>query len=148
MSRAAERTRRVDQLVRARLDPLEPVWPPAALMFGCLLEPRFGGVFVCRIGPEAGLWVAGRIYQALDMTAVGQDERAAFAKEFRGFVATLPRRDVVGGAADDVAVHVDAAHVEWYAAHQELAVLHERIGLDHIEEVAVQLARQARRVAV
>src|SRR5262245_39630212 len=90
--------------VGARLDPVEPVRPPAAAVLYRLLAPRLRSRGARRAGPEARLGIAGRIDEALYVAAVGEHEGAGLAIELRGVVAALPRRDVIGEAGDDIAV--------------------------------------------
>src|SRR5262249_8958004 len=69
----------------ARLDPVEPVRPPAAAVLRCLRAPRLRVRCARRTGPEARLRIAGRIEQALNMAAVGEREGATLAVELRRF---------------------------------------------------------------
>src|SRR5262245_58448360 len=106
-------------------------------MPGRSLEPRLRALRARRTGPEARLGIAGRIEQALNMTAVGEHEGAALTVELRCAVAALPGRDVIGQPADDVAVKVESAHVERHAAHLQPPRIDEWIGVDEIEEVGM-----------
>src|SRR5215831_7941471 len=105
----------------ARLDPVEPVRPPAAAVLCRLLAPQLCARCARRAGPEARLGIAGRIDEALYVAAAGEHEGAALAIELRGVVAALPRSDVIGEAGDDIAVQVEEAHVERRASKLEPA---------------------------
>src|SRR5262249_57016938 len=102
---------------RARLDPIEPVWLPAAAVLCRLLVPRLCGRCARRAGPEACLGIARRIDEALNVAAVGEHEGAALAIEPGRIVAALPGRDVISQAGEDLAVQIEEAHVERPAAH-------------------------------
>src|SRR5262249_36906066 len=117
--------------------PVEPVRPPAAAVLHRLLAPRLRSRGARRAGPEACLGIAGRIDEALDVTAVGEHEGASLAIELGGVVAALPRRDVIGEPGENITVQIEEAHVEGRAAKLETAGMDERIGLDEIEEVGM-----------
>ena len=82
------------------------------------------------------------------MAAICQHKCASLAVELRGLVASLPRRDVIGRARDDVAVDVEAPHVERRAAHLQLSRIDIRIGADEIEKIGMQLCAGRRVVSL
>src|SRR5262245_25240359 len=148
MRLVSELGRRLAQLARAGLDPFEPVRPPAAGVLRGILPPGLRSALARRVRPEERLRITGRVEEALNVATVGEHEGRALSVEFCRLVAPLPWRDVVGEAGDDVAVEIDAPHVDRRAAHAEEPGPYERIGADEVEEVGVQLRRKARRVAV
>ena len=113
---AAERGRRRRDLGRARLDPVQPVRPPASAVLCRPLPATLRLRLARRAGPEERLGIAGRIEQALDVAAVGEREGTALSVELRRAVAALPGRDVIGDAGNDITIQLDTAHVERHAA--------------------------------
>src|ERR1700738_1216371 len=104
-------------LARARLDPVQPVRPPASAVLCRPLQPRLRPGLARRAAPKERLGIAGRIEQTLDMAAIGEHEGAALSVELRRAVAALPWRDVIGHAGNDISVQLDTAHIERDAAH-------------------------------
>src|SRR5579872_3625016 len=95
--------RRGRPLVRAALlDPVVPVLPPAALVVDRAREPlaRIGS------GNVTGAIAASRAARSLSyddrVTALREDERGVAADHGKDPIAVLPRRDVIGGGAEDV----------------------------------------------
>src|SRR4030095_2453027 len=108
----AERRGACDECARALLDPREPVRPPAPVVLRGFLQPLSSAFLACRPYTELRLRISGWIDQRLDVSAVGKDEAAARPEELRRTVAPLPRRDVIGGARDDIRFEVHLSHVE------------------------------------
>ena len=93
------------------------------------------------IGHVARLGVARRVENALDMAAVGQHELAFAAEQVRRLVAGIPWRDVVGGAGDDEEVAGDLLEVDRRAADFERTRTGQWVGLEHVDELAMQCGR-------
>src|SRR5262249_11707087 len=58
-----------------------------------------------------GLRIGRRVEQALQVAAVGEDECRAVTDDACRLVDGLPGCDVIGDTGNDVAVHLDLAHV-------------------------------------
>src|SRR5205807_7132780 len=94
------------------LDPLGPVVPPRArAAFGA--GPPLVGIGAGFAADEAvGLRIAGGRDLGLDVTGGGEHERRLAGEELGGPVAPVPGGQVVGQAAGDVVVDLDARQVD------------------------------------
>src|SRR3990167_11392956 len=128
--------------------PLLPVQPPGVGVLGRTCLPVFRLARQFRVGHVATLGVARRVEDALDMPAVGQDELALAAEQVGRLVACLPGGDVVGGAGEAEYVAGDLLEVDRRATDFQGAGTDQRVGLEHVDELAVQCGGQARGVVV
>src|SRR5271155_5236409 len=93
-------------------EPVDPAWPPRAVVLCGPLQPGVGIGGVRRSGP---VLVSGRghgIYERLDVTAVDDHHFGVAAEKLAGHVAGPPSRDVVPQARDDEAVGLDPGQVD------------------------------------
>src|SRR5437763_5965690 len=105
MAPGAEAGRRDLRGARSCLQPVEPVVPPGAGMFGRSVHPRLRIVVkVVVAGAVTGPGVARRVDQALDVPSGGGDEPGMRAEQLCTAVAGLPGNDVVGQRTEDVDV--------------------------------------------
>ena len=110
MRGAAKVEVRVAQLARALLQPAQPDRPPTALFALGVVVPGAWIAAQLVVLEVAGLGVSGRVEDALDVPAVGQDEAALAAQRSRAtasqgvmwsvmpaveWIATLPRSTAV-----------------------------------------------------
>src|SRR5262245_59045074 len=113
-------------VARTLIKPVTPMRPPAALVPLARAQEGVRAVLSERAGGEGGFRIAGRVEQALQMTAVRQDECRILAHDPGCPIHRLPRRDVIGHASDDIAVDLDLFHVDRGSVERELVGIYER----------------------
>src|SRR5580698_8876614 len=114
---AAERARALAPPAAPAGQPGRVVRPPGAVVRRRLRNEFIRVRRIRRRGAERRLGVARRVDQGRDVPACGQHEPDLPAEQLRRAVARLPRADVVGGAGDQVGVHVDLGQVDRRAEH-------------------------------
>src|SRR5215469_14344948 len=127
--------------VRTRVEPVAPVKPPAALVLLAAGQKCIRTSLVDRASDERSFRVARRIKKALQMTTVRQDKCRILAHDLRRLIHGFPWRYVSGNARDDVAVDLDALHIDSDAVQRKLSRIHERVGEVEVEVVRMQARR-------
>src|SRR5205807_7841442 len=131
------------------LQPVEPVVPPGAGVFGGVAHPQFRVVVeVVGAGAVTGSGVARRVDQALDVPSGGGDEPGSTGEQTGAAVAGLPGDDVVGQRSEDVDVAVDLGQVDRGAAQGDPARFGEGVVGQAPDEVRVQAGRKVGQVCV
>src|SRR5580692_9614546 len=148
--RGAAHSRGRAQSVGPLRKPGGPVHPPAAIVLGRILPPRFG-----RIGAAGGLNLpvcalsAGRIDDPGDVAAGGKHEAHVAAHELRNTPGSLPGDNVVLLGSDGIDVVLNTAQIEFFSVQLDLARHNQVVLHVSVTEVpAVCGARHARAVAV
>src|SRR5216684_8075954 len=91
-------------LTGALAQPVSPILPPGACTFLCLRKPLFGVSRVTLIDQVRRLRVARWVQNGLDVAAVAQDKLDLAPQQLRCRIASLPRRDVIGDACNDIGI--------------------------------------------
>src|SRR5436305_4904224 len=91
-------------LTGALAQPVTPILPPGACAFLCTGLPLLGISRVALIDEVRRLRVAWWVQQGLDVATVTQDKGDLASQQLGGCIASLPWRDVVSDACDDIGI--------------------------------------------
>src|SRR5215210_3715480 len=145
--------RRLHLLAGAGLEPVRPVLPPGALVFGSVLPPLLGGPGLAGVAalvdPVSALALGGRVDHARDVAAIGKGEAGLGVGELPDLPRRVPRDDVVLLGPNRVDLTLYLAEIYGPALYLHLARLYEvvlEVGVAEVEAVGV--ARHARAVCV
>src|SRR5215831_16858423 len=148
VSNAADLSGCRDFRAGAFIEPVAPVQPPAsALLLGAGKErirvPGSG-----KASDEGRLWIGWWVEKTLQMAAVRQHKGRIVAVDLGCLVDRLPRCDVIGETGDDIAVELDAPHVNDATIQFQPVWIDERIGEVEIYVVMMEARRQTGRIGV
>src|ERR1700730_2120649 len=102
------------------LHPRIPVWPPASWFLLRRFKPtlRVGYQFI--VQPVAALATGGRIDDAGDMAACGEDKARASAHQVLSQVSSFPRHNMVLAGREEIVGSFYFRQVHWYPALRRL----------------------------
>src|SRR6266568_3604026 len=132
----------------ALAQPVAPILPPGACAFLRSSLPLSGIGRVALVDEVRRLRVAWWVQQGLDVATVTQDKGDLASQQLGGCIASLPWRDVVSDACDDIGIVGHFGQINRRPQHLEGARMGKRIGFVQVEQVAMQFGGQARRVVI
>src|SRR5438874_10107477 len=106
-----------------RLDPFEPVRPPAALVLLGAVDERLERVAWLIVGPILILLRGGRVDHARDMPRAGEDEPFRTLEVVHDLPHALRRRDMIFAPGLHIGRRLHRTHVDRSAGDRDPALL-------------------------
>src|SRR3990167_1723312 len=135
-------------LAGVRLDPAQPLRPPAAVVLLGVVVPGARVAAELAALEVVGFGVARRVENALDVPAIGQNEALAATDQQARAIDRVPGGDVIVDPGDVEAVDRDLLQVDRGAADFQAAGTDQRVVFEEVDQVAMQGGRQAGVVVV